>query len=857
MGSVVQAGAGAERRPQGGPGSNGGHDGHPRGREQTLSEAMLDASRDCVIAIGEDGRIVEWNRAAERTFGHPRDRAVGADLAELIIPVTLREQHRAAVARSLAEAGAALVGQRLEATAVRANGQEFPVELTVTRVEAPEPILVGFVRDISDARHRESERETQERRRKALTSLGSEVLEGATPADVAARAAELVRSELGSATCQIWEPAEGPDRLVLAAAAGWDAGHSVGKLEVSAGELLARVDGSAPAPLAEAQFRPPPEALGGRAIQRGAAHRFAIPGERFGVIAVHGFEPSDGAESDDGFVASLGQILGSSVGQRLLDVELARAERRYRELIERLPVVSYLAEYGPEGHWLYVSPQIHDLLGYTPEEFLADNMLWWERVHPDDRDRVAANEARCARTLEPLAFEYRMIARDGAVVWVHDEGSLGRPADGGAVQVEGVMADVTERKRAEEALRHRAEHDDLTGLPNRRRFEDELRHRRSTPDAEGAVALLDIDSLKYVNDSLGHAAGDALLRGVATSLRNTLASGEVLARFGGDEFAVLLRVSEEAEVRERLGCLVQAVRTRPAKLPATISAGVAVFDRSKTATDEDLLVAADIALHQAKEHGGDRLAVFKGSGKERLAWVEHVRAAIDGDRFLVYAQPIVDARTGEPAGDELLIRMRDADGSVLPPSAFLPTAERFGLIREIDGWMINRAVEVAARGRSVTVNLSARSIADPELTGQVSSALERTGADPELVVFEITETAAATAIEELRTFGVRIEQLGCALAIDDFGTGFGSLTYLKHLPVRYLKVDMEFVRGVLSSAADRAIVHSIVTIAASLGMQTVGEGVEDEATLERLRGLGVDYVQGYHLGRPVPVGLRS
>jgi EAL domain-containing protein (putative c-di-GMP-specific phosphodiesterase class I) len=231
-----------------------------------------------------------------------------------------------------------------------------------------------------------------------------------------------------------------------------------------------------------------------------------------------------------------------------------------------------------------------------------------------------------------------------------------------------------------------------------------------------------------------------------------------------------------------------------------------------------------------------------------------VREAIDADRLLLHHQPIFDLANGAPAADEILVRMLEPDGSVLPPGAFLPTAERFGLIREIDRWVIAQAIEAAAPFGPITINVSARSISDPNLHHHIAAALERSGADPANVVFEITETAAATASDELRGFGARIERLGCALAIDDFGTGFGSLTYLKHLPVRYLKIDMEFVRGIAESAADRAIVQSIVTIAGSLGMQTIGEGVEDQPTLECLTALGVDFAQGYHLGRPVALG---
>ena len=669
----------------------------------TLSAAILAASPDAFVAFDSHDRIVEWNQAAERMFGHSRADAIGRNLAELILPPNERDQHLASVSRILADPENKLLGRRLERTAVRASGTHFPIELTLTRTDGPDPLIVACARDITDRKHEQA------------------VLE-----------AEARRST----------------------------------------ELVARLE---------------------------------------------------------------------------------LAETRYRELIERLPVVSYLAEYGPKGRWLYVSPQIESLLGFPPQRWLDDNDLWWSRVHPDDRARVCEEEELCARNLSPLSVEYRMIAADGRIVWIRDEGALGRPGDGGVVRVEGVMTDVSERRRAEDQLRHRAYHDDLTGLPNRRYFEDELRGRRKDADFAGSVAIIDVDDLKYVNDSLGHAAGDTLLRTVAASLQSALRADEFLARFGGDEFTLLLPTDELGRVRERLGEFVRAVRARKAPTPARVSVGAVPFAPDSTSTDEDLIVAADMALHDAKERGGDRHAIFAGDQHGRLAWVDNVRAAIDDERLVLHGQPIFDLRTREPLAHELLVRMIDRDGSLLPPGAFLPTAERFGLIAEIDSWVAENAVGLAAGGRSLMVNLSARSISDPGFTDRFGAVLERAGVDPGTIVFEITETAAATASDELRQFGARIERLGCGLAIDDFGTGFGSLTYLKHMPIRYLKIDMEFVRGVAGSAADRAIVTSIGTIAKSLGMRTIAEGVEDEATLDCLADIGIDFVQGFHLGRPAPL----
>ena len=245
--------------------------------------------------------------------------------------------------------------------------------------------------------------------------------------------------------------------------------------------------------------------------------------------------------------------------------------------------------------------------------------------------------------------------------------------------------------------------------------------------------------------------------------------------------------------------------------------------------------------------------MFSGQGRARLAWVGRVREAIDEQRLVLYSQPIVQFSTGLPVAEELLVRMLDENGELIAPAAFLPTAERFGLIRDIDRWVVARAVELAAAGRQVSVNLSGRSLTDHELIRTVDERLVAAGADPAKLVFEITETAATAEMHDVRAFAERVEALGCGLALDDFGTGFGSFTYLKHLPVTHLKIDIEFVRDLAHLALDRKLVQSIVTIARGFGMKTVAEGVEDAETAALLRDYGVDYGQGYHLGAPQPL----
>jgi diguanylate cyclase (GGDEF)-like protein/PAS domain S-box-containing protein len=655
-----------------------------------------------------------------------------------------------------------------------------------------------------------------ERRRAALLGLNQRALQGVDLDELLAEAMKLARAELALERCEIWEREAHSGELVLRA--------STGDIHSAAVEIRESIPGPAPG---------------------------------LGVIA-GGARDRLGYDSDEKlFFRGLAHMLGAAVQRERALERLESTEAKYRRLIERLPVVTYLAEYGETGRWLYVSPQIEDLLGYTPEEWMADPGLWIRCVHPDDREAVAAEEDRCAAGGHPLALEYRMYARDGRMVWVRDDAAIGSWDAAGPVAVEGVLADVTLAKTAEAELRHRADHDDLTGLINRRRFEEELAARRAARGAAGAVAFIDVDSLKFINDSLGHAAGDALLCGVVAALERTKTDDEVLARFGGDEFALLMPIGDEEAAVRRASDFVRAVRARESQLQVTASAGVVTFDRDTSSADADLVVAADIALHEAKERGGDRVAAFTGADGERLAWVGRVRQAIDEDRLLLHSQPIIDLASGDMVAEELLVRMIGVDGETLPPATFLPTAERFGLIREIDKWVIGRAIDLVRAGKSVTINVSARSIASTEFINWIARIIERANVDPSRIVFEITETGAVTAIEELSEFGERVKLMGCALAIDDFGTGFGSLTYLKHLPIRYLKIDMEFVRGIAASESDRAIVTSIVTIAESLGMRTVAEGVENARTAEILRESGVDLAQGFHLGRPAPVALAT
>ena len=419
-----------------------------------------------------------------------------------------------------------------------------------------------------------------------------------------------------------------------------------------------------------------------------------------------------------------------------------------------------------------------------------------------------------------------------------------------------VIRDVSERKRYERRLRHLADHDGLTGLVNRRRFEECI-------GGEGAVVLLGLDRFKYVNDAHGHTAGDDVLRAVAGALRFAARAGDVVARLGGDEFAVLLdggSLEEAARIADELVQAIAACRFSFGGLAIAASAGVV-----RLGDAERPMLAADLAMHAAKEAGGNRVHVTHGADSRvagmqaRVARADQVRRALAEDRLTLYWQPIVELAGGEATQCELLLRMIGEDGAIVPPGAFIEVAERFGLIGELDRWVIRRAIRLLAEREDVRleVNVSGCSLSDAELPSFVERELAAAGIDPGRLIFEITETSAIADMEQAREFAARLRRLGCRFALDDFGAGFSSFHYLKYLPLDYLKIDGEFIRGLASSPTDRLVVKAMVDIARGMGMKTIAEFVEDAETVSLLRELGVDYSQGYHHGRPVPVGLVS
>jgi diguanylate cyclase (GGDEF)-like protein/PAS domain S-box-containing protein len=558
--------------------------------------------------------------------------------------------------------------------------------------------------------------------------------------------------------------------------------------------------------------------------------------------------------------------------ERQLADELTVAEMQYRNVVERVPGVVYVAEVGQHGRWHFVSPKIEALVGYTAEEWMADPTLWLSRMHPADRERMIRAETHDHERAEAIGrWEYRLIARDGRIVWViDDEAVVARDLDGHPIMVQGILVDISARKDLEDQLRHQALHDPLTALPNRVLFVDRLSHalvRRGRPDTGLAVLFVDLDDFKTVNDTLGHAVGDELLRLVGARLSNVIRAEDTACRLGGDEFAFLLEdaVAADAEaVAERIA----AALAEPFDLggrTATLSASVGMACRDRLGEDGDpaetadeLLRDADTAMYAAKALGKGRIRMFDRRLQEPISRRRELRNALEralgSDELVLEYQPIVDLRTGLAFGLEALVRWDHPQLGRLMPGDFVPLAEESGLIAALGDWVLVHAVADLARSTQIaSVNVSAHQLGSGELPRRVADVLRRSGMSPGRLLLELTESTLASAGAGAETELQAIRSLGVRIALDDFGSGYSSLEYLGRLPVDILKIDRSLVERVQSEPQRQEVLRAIGHIAEKLGLDTIVEGVEREAQRTTLLDLGFHQGQGFLFSRAVPL----
>jgi len=718
--------------------------------------------------------------------------------------------------------------------------------------------------------------------------------------------------------------------------------------------------------------------------------------------------------------------------------ERQAAEANYRSLVERLPAIVYSAEMGERGRWTYISPQIEEILGFSPQEWMSDPEMWLNQLHPEDRERALSQEnERVLGDRDPPPVDYRLLSRDGEEVWILDEAVLERDQSGHPVW-HGVLYDITKRKKAEREVERRASQqaavaqlgeralkgaelealmedtaafiaasegfgqscvwefdesngtlmmrasvgigqqnkgasisvgrdspaglalasgdpvtvkdwsketrfetppylrdlevrstiavpidgekqtlgvveahsdaadafstqdvyfarsaanvlahtierkvaidesllrDHVTGLPNRLLFVDRAEHAldaargRETPLA---VFFLDLDRFKAINDSFGHEVGDEVLKAVVPRLRKQLRSVDTVARFGGDEFSVLVEeVVDEAEatrIAERICSAFEVpFMVEGLEQHLTVSVGIAVSG-AESVDGESLIRDAHAAMYRAKDRGRGRAELFdqdmRSKAVRRLELERELRRALDREELSLHYQPIVALGSGDIPALEALLRWEHPKRGMIEPADFIPVAEESGLIHPIGRWVIERACQQSlawqqlrpdARPIDMTVNLSARQFTQSDLPEVVAAILSRTGVDPMNLKIEITESllveksgAADAMLRELSSLGVQ-------LILDDFGTGYSSLAYLNRFPFDAIKIDRSFIEGLGIEQERSAIVEAIIGMARALDLRTIAEGVENEVQLSELRRLGCGFAQGFLFSGPLPV----
>jgi diguanylate cyclase (GGDEF)-like protein/PAS domain S-box-containing protein len=568
---------------------------------------------------------------------------------------------------------------------------------------------------------------------------------------------------------------------------------------------------------------------------------------------------------DDGGVESISLVARDITPLRDAEARVQATESRLAALVEHASDIVVVIR--RDGRVTYASPAFLRVLGHAPGDLDDRDII--ELVHPDDADS-ARSSARSVVHEPGAAAAFVVRVRHAEGTWRHLEIVATNLLDNHAVA--GIVLnarDVTDRVEAAALLRERAYHDDLTGLPNRalmlQRLRDSLRSARDKRLLVG-VLFLDLDRFKVVNDSLGHAAGDELLREVARRIGEQVRPGDTVARLGGDEFVVIIndmaRRSDAAHAARRLRrAIAEPIQLGHDTAVVTASVGIAVAEGEES--PDDLLRDSDTALYRAKERGRDRAHVFDDHLREhvvrRLSVEQQLRRSLDAGHIELHYQPVVRLPDRRVVGAEALVRLRDDNGDLMMPGHFIAVAEDAGLIGRLGADVLARAlVEAAAWTRrgdeivSVGVNVSARQLTDSNFPHLVAEHLERSGLSPTHLYLELTESSLVDANPLTERSLRQISAMGVGLALDDFGTGFSSLAYLKRFPIDLVKIDRTFTDGLGVEDNDTAIVKATIALSHSLGIRVVAEGVETPEQLEMLTELGCDLVQGYHTGRPMP-----
>ena len=585
--------------------------------------------------------------------------------------------------------------------------------------------------------------------------------------------------------------------------------------------------------------------------------------------------------SDEGRVDRVIGVAQDVTEQKI--TENALFQERDRAFVTLSSIADGVIRTDARGAIDYLNPVAQRLTGWSLAESYGQPASGiYQVVDEETGKKVLDPVQHCLNEQREVVFlgQRLLLRRDGGRFPIHDSAAPIRDRHGRLTGAILVFRDLSQMRQVEQEMQHLATHDPLTGLVNRREFEMLVRdtfatRRGGTP--QHALCHLDLDAFKLINDTCGHTAGDQLIRQIAGVIKQRIRLQDLLARLGGDEFAILFRDCSAEEARRRAQEICDAIHQfrfhwNGRTFSPRVSAGLVPLT-AETSGPEALLGAADAACFVAKESGGGRIHVFEPGDTaiaERygeMQWISRIQQGLDENRFCLWRQSIHPIRQDmpEPPLAELFIRLIDDEGNVISPGTFIPAAERYGLIAAIDRWVVRSALRSMSNGglplgtpdARFAINISGQSLGADGFLDYITQEIESTGIAPNRVLFEITETSAIANLRKAMRFISVLKEMGCLFVLDDFGQGLSSFSYLKSLPLDFIKIDGAFVREMVEDPIQAALVSSIKDIGKVMGLQTIAESVEDAATFEALTQIGVDYVQGYFLDRPQPLTTTS
>jgi diguanylate cyclase (GGDEF)-like protein/PAS domain S-box-containing protein len=803
-----------------------------------LTQAVLDNVLEGIITIDTSGSIRTFNPEAVNIFGYSAEEVIGKNV-KMLMPADDADRHDDHLGKHRVTGVSKVIGKGRELNGRRKDGSLFPMELAVSRCDQlGKPMFIGVMRDISLRKQHENEmRET----RNFLERTGSIAGIGGWELDIESRL--ILWSEQ---TCALHEAPPG---------------HSP--------SLVEAIDFYAP------EARPVVRKAVENAIAFGTPFDVELPvvswkGRAFWARAV------GSVEYEDGKPVRLVGAFQDVTARKEMERKLAESHQLLQVTLDSIGDAVITTDIQGRIQWL--NPVAERMTGWAKSE-ARGRLLTQVFVIVNEETRKPTEDpvARCIAhgKVAGLARHTILISRDGHEYGIEDSAAPIRSPDGelhGAVLV---FHDVSEQRRLSNEMSHRATHDALTGLTNRMEFENRLERlleRARIEHSSSALMYIDLDQFKLVNDACGHSIGDQLLRQVSTLLQGCVRGRDTVARLGGDEFGILLEHCDIEQARRIANKICEQMEEfrflhdgRRFRIGTSI--GLVPMDE-RWANMALVMQAADTSCYAAKEAGRNRVHTWFDTDRAiktrhgEMQWVTRLEQALDEDRFELFGQRIVPI--GSPSARlhlEVLLRLREADGTIVPPGVFLPAAERFHLATRIDRWVVRNTFEWlesigdAVNGiELISINLSGQSIGDRAFHQTLIEGIGQAGFDVGVLCFEITETAAITNMGDAQLFIEEVRRLGAKIALDDFGAGASSFGYLKNLPVDFLKIDGQFITDLLNDALDNAAVRCFRDVARVVGVKTIAEFVEHEEVLDALREIGIDMAQGYLIHRPEPIG---